>query len=337
MNKVSIETSLQDSSATEGQDFTLAVAPMMEWTDRHCRYFLRCLSKRVWLYTEMIHAHAVIQGHTERLLAYHPDEHPLALQLGGSEPSLLAQAASIGESFGYDEINLNVGCPSPRVSAGRFGACLMAEPALVADCIAAMRAQVSIPVTVKTRIGIDEDDSFEALCRFIEKVAQAGCDSFIIHARKAWLHGLSPKENRTIPPLRYDIVYQLVKTFPQLRFILNGGLTNHDEMTAQLPHVAGLMLGRAAYHDPYILAECDSRYFQDPQPVASRADIVAAMFPYIEQHLSQGGRLAEVTRHMLGLFHGQQHGKIWRRILSEHAHQPGADCQVLALALSAVS
>ena len=321
--------------------------------DRHCRYFLRCISKYVWLYTEMIHAHAIIKGRTERLLAYDPKEHPLALQLGGSEPEALAEAAKIGECFGYDEINLNVGCPSPRVSAGRFGACLMAEPDLVADCIAAMCAVVSVPVTVKTRIGIDEQDSFEALCELIEKVSLAGCQHFIIHARKAWLQGLSPKDNRIIPPLRYDVVYQLTQVFPHLRFILNGGLTTHDDIASVLTKVDGVMLGRAAYHDPYLLAHCDSLYLTDDfndvrfqqrdcigeagsLQAVTRYEIVEAMLPYIEAHLSRGGRLAEVTRHMLGLFHGQQHGKIWRRILSENAHKPGANSEVVRLALSAV-
>lgn len=313
----------------------ISVAPMMEWTDRHCRYFLRTLSKHVWLYTEMIHANAVLHGHTDHLLAYHPAEHPLALQLGGSEPSLLAKASQIAEDFGYDEINLNVGCPSPRVSKGRFGACLMAEPDLVADCIAAMKANVSIPVTLKTRIGIDDNDSFDALCHFIEIVAKAGCDTFIIHARKAWLHGLSPKENRSIPPLRYDVVYELIKHLPKLRFMINGGITTHGEIAHQLEKTHGVMIGRAAYHDPYLLAACDSQFFGDLTVVPTRADIVNHMLPYIEAHLTSGGRLAEVARHMLNLFHGQQHGKIWRRMLSEMMHKPSAGCEVIQQALGA--
>jgi len=312
----------------------IAVAPMMEWTDRHCRYFLRCISQHVWLYTEMIHAHAVIHGDRQRLLAYHPAEHPLALQLGGSDPALLAEAAYIVATLGYDEINLNVGCPSPRVSAGRFGACLMAEPSLVADCVAAMCARVNIPVTVKTRIGIDNQDSFEALSHFIDAVAQAGCQTFIIHARKAWLHGLSPKENRTVPPLRYDVVYQLAQSFPSLRFMLNGGLETETAIAEALTQLPGVMLGRAAYHDPYILAHVDKDYFRATAPIPTREDIIHAMLPYIETHLRADGRLADITRHMLGLFHGQPYGRIWRRVLSENAHMPGADSQCLLQALS---
>lgn len=313
------------------------IAPMMEWTDRHCRYFLRQLSQHCLLYTEMVHANALLHGPVDSLLAYSPEEHPLVLQLGGSDPNTLATAAKIAENLGYDAINLNVGCPSPRVQAGRFGACLMAEPDLVADCVASMQAKVRVPVTVKTRIGIDDRDSQAELEHFIATVAQTGCQTFIIHARKAWLHGLSPKENREIPPLRYDMALALRQAFPHLTLIVNGGITTHEAIFEKLTQFDGVMLGRAAYHDPYVLAECDSRYYQSHLPVPTRHEVVERMLPYIEAQCAQGVRLHQITRHMLGLFHAQQHGRIWRRVLSEEAHAQDAGIAVLMRALSSVS
>jgi tRNA-dihydrouridine synthase A len=313
----------------------ISVAPMMEWTDRHCRYFLRLLSKRVHLYTEMVTTGAIINGKAERLLAFDEAEHPLALQLGGANPADLAASAKVGEKFGYDEINLNVGCPSDRVQGGHFGACLMAEPELVARCVAAMKASVDLPVTVKTRIGIDDKDSYQELAHFIGTVSSAGCNTFIIHARKAWLHGLSPKENRTIPPLRYDVVLQLQKDFPQLRFELNGGITTLDQVEDHLKTLPGVMLGRAAYENPYLLAEVDGRFFGNQVEIPSRAAILEAFKPYVAAELSRGIRLHSMTRHILGLFQGVRGGRIWRRYLSENAGLPGAGLEVLDQALAA--
>lgn len=312
----------------------ISVAPMLDWTDRHCRYFLRLISRHALLYTEMVVAGALLHGARDRLLAYHPAEHPVALQLGGSEPLELAECARIAEAFGYDEVNLNVGCPSERVQTGRFGACLMMEPALVADCVAAMRAKAAIPVTVKTRIGVDERDSYEELCQFIAAVAAAGCEVFIIHARKAWLKGLSPKENREIPPLRYDVAQQLKRDFPRLTVILNGGITTLPAITEQLSQFDGVMIGREAYHNPYLLADIEKTLFQ--QTPLSRPRIVEHMYPYIEEALSQGVRLHQVTRHMLGLFHGLPGARAWRRYLSEHAVREGAGLEVLQAALEKV-
>ena len=307
------------------------VAPMMDWTDRHCRYFHRQLTRRALLYTEMVTADAVIRGDRQRLIGFSAEEHPIALQLGGSCSAKLAEAADIGEAAGYDEINLNVGCPSDRVQEGRFGACLMAEPNLVAECVAAMRARVSIPVTVKCRIGIDDQDEEEDFQRFIETVAAAGCATFIVHARKAWLKGLSPKENREVPPLDYARVYRLKTAKPDLEIIINGGIETLEACDEHLRHVDGVMLGRAAYQNPALLADVDQRYFSTGTPRRCRADALLALIPYARQHVDNGGRLSNITRHLMGLYHGQPRGRIFRRILSEQAISPGADSSSLLL------
>jgi len=308
---------------------------MMEWTDRHCRYFLRQISRHCRLYSEMVTSAALLRGDPERLLGFHPAEHPLALQLGGSDPVELAQAARLGEAYGYDEINLNLGCPSDRVRSGRFGACLMAQPERVADCVAAMSASVAVPVTVKTRIGIDDQDSYEALAAFVERLAGAGCRTFIVHARKAILKGLSPKENRTIPPLRYDVVYRLKNEFPGLAIVLNGGIRHLEEAALHLGHVDGVMVGREAYHNPWVLSRVDARFFADPSEIPDRALIVERMLPYIERELSAGAELKHITRHMLGLFQGVPGARTWRRRLSEHAQRAGAGPEVILDALAA--
>ena len=309
---------------------------MMDWTDRHCRFFLRLLTRRTLLYTEMVTTGAALRGDRERLLAHDPAERPLALQLGGSDPAELAQSARVAAEFGYDEMNLNVGCPSNRVQSGRFGACLMADPALVADCVAAMRAAVDLPVTVKTRIGIDDRDSYEELVEFVGQVAEGGCQIFIVHARKAWLSGLSPKENREIPPLRYEVVYRLKQDFPDLLIVLNGGLTRLDQVAEQLRHVDGAMIGRAAYENPYLLAEVDRRFWGCGRPAASRQDIVRDLLPYVERQLRHGTPLHCITRHLLGLFQGVPGARAWRRYLSENAHRSGAGAAVLEAALRQV-
>jgi tRNA-dihydrouridine synthase A len=309
---------------------------MMEWTDRHCRYFLRQISRHCRLYSEMVTTAALLHDDPERFLAFHPAEHPVALQLGGSNPRELAAAARIGEGYGYDEVNLNLGCPSDRVQTGRFGACLMAEPERVAECVAAMVAAVAVPVTVKTRIGIDDQDAYEGLAAFVERLARAGCRTFIVHARKAILQGLSPKQNRSVPPLRYDYVYRLKSEFTDLEIILNGGITQLEQAAAHLEHVDGVMLGREAYHNPYVLAGVDARFFADTHPVAGRAVIVERMLPYIEQELNAGTALRHIARHMLGLFQGVPGARAWRRHLSEHAHGAGAGIEVIQGALAAV-
>ncbi|MFM2480260.1 tRNA dihydrouridine(20/20a) synthase DusA [Celerinatantimonas sp. YJH-8] len=313
-----------------------SVAPMLDWTDRHCRYFHRLLSDQIQLYTEMVTTGAILQGRGD-YLQYNEAEHPLVLQLGGSDPAALAQCALIAEQRGYDEINLNVGCPSDRVQNGRFGACLMAEAALVADCVKAMQDQVAIPMTVKTRIGIDEQDSYGFLTHFIETVALSGCQHFVVHARKAWLKGLSPKENREIPELNYARVYQLKQDYPHLNISLNGGITELEQIEQHLQHVDGVMLGRAAYHNPYLLASVDSLFFGVKQPIISREDVVLKMVDYVQAHLAEGGRLQQITRHMLGLFQGLPGARGWRRYLSEHAHRPDADVRVLLDALHLVT
>jgi tRNA-dihydrouridine synthase A len=315
--------------------YRVSVAPMMDWTDRHCRFFLRLFSKNIHMYTEMVTTGAILHGKAERLLAYDEAEHPIALQLGGSNPADLAASAKVGERFGYDEINLNVGCPSDRVQEGKFGACLMAEPELVAQCVSAMKESVYLPVTVKTRIGIDDKDSYAELEHFIGTVAAAGCTDFIIHARKAWLQGLSPKENRTKPPLRYEVVRQLKLDFPKLKFELNGGITSLEQMKAHLQEFDGVMLGRAAYENPYILASVDQSFFGSTKDVLSRAEIIEAFKPYVERELKRGVRLHSMTRHILGLFQGVRGGRVWRRYLSENAGQPGAGLEVLESALAA--
>jgi tRNA-dihydrouridine synthase A len=314
----------------------LSVAPMMDRTNRHERYFLRLISRRALLYTEMISVSAVLRGDQARLLGYDPLEHPLALQVGGAEPEALAASARIAEDLGYDEINLNVGCPSGRVQQARFGACLMAEPELVARCVAAMGEAADLPVTVKTRIGIDQRDSYEELAHFVRKVAGAGCRSFAIHARKAWLQGLSPKENREVPPLDYDRVYRLKQDFPDLEIVLNGGVLDLDQTEAHLARVDGVMIGRAAYQDPYVLAEADRRLFGDPGPAPSREEVVRALLPYAERQCAQGVPVKAITRHILGLFNGLSGARLWRRSLSEEAHQPGAGPEVIERALDMV-
>jgi tRNA-dihydrouridine synthase A len=310
----------------------LSVAPMMDWTDRHCRAFHRVLAPDARLYTEMVHAQAVLHGDRDRLLGFDPSEHPLALQLGGSDPALLAEASRIGEQWGYDEVNLNVGCPSDRVQAGRFGACLMKEPAVVADCIAAMVAAVRIPVTVKCRLGVDEQEDYPAFLAFIDTVAATGCRNFIVHARKAWLSGLSPKENRDIPPLRYDWVHRLKQDRPQLTIVLNGGLDTVEASLAQLEHVDGVMLGRTAYHDPYRLHLLDcalSRRTAQP-----REALMRAYLPYVARQLDAGVALKHIARHVLGLFHAQPGGRAFRQILSEGAPRSEAGIELLEKALA---
>lgn len=324
------------SAVSFQQSRRLSVAPMMDWTDRDCRYMLRLISQHSLLYTEMVTTGALIHGDRARFLAHDQREYPLALQLGGSEPDELAQCAKMGEDAGYDEINLNVGCPSDRVQSGRFGACLMAEPALVAEGVAAMQAAVSIPVTVKTRLGIDEYDSYEFLTDFIDKVSAAGCEIFILHARNAWLKGLSPKENRDVPPLNYERVYQIKKDYPHLHVDINGGIHTLDEVSQHLEHVDGVMMGRAVYHNPYLLAEADEKIFGQTQPVLSRHEVIETMLPYIEQRMQQGRPLKSITRHLLGLFQGVPGARRWRRHLSENAHLPGAGIETLQKALTLV-
>ena len=316
--------------------FRLSIAPMMDWTDRHCRFFHRQLTQRSLLYTEMVVADAVIQGARERLLAFSAEEHPVALQLGGSDPRKLAEAARIGEAFGYDEINLNVGCPSDRVQSGTFGACLMKTPELVAECVAAMKRAVKIPVTVKCRIGVDEQDPEVALDALSDRVFVAGVDALWVHARKAWLEGLSPKENRDIPPLDYGRVYRL-KAKNSSQFIgINGGVQSLDEALGHLDHVDGVMLGRAAYHTSGILAGVDAALFGQPEGEFDFAGLIDAMAAYAARHIERGGRLAHVTRHMVGLFHGQPGARRFRQILSTDATRPGAGPEVLHRAFAAV-
>ena len=314
----------------------LSVAPMMDWTDRDCRYLLRLISRECLLYTEMVTTGALIHGDRERFLAHDAFEYPLALQLGGSEPEELAQCARMGEDAGYQEININIGCPSDRVQSGRFGACLMAEPELVAEGVAAMQEVVDIPVTVKTRLGIDDKDSYEFLTDFIDKVSAAGCEIFILHARNAWLKGLSPKENRDVPPLNYERVYQIKKDYPHLHIDINGGIKELDEANDHLQHVDGVMMGRAAYHNPYLLAEADKTIFGKDEPALSRREVIETMLPYIEQRMSEGRPLKSITRHLLGVFQGVPGARRWRRHLSENAHLPGAGIHTLKEALALV-
>ncbi|MGR9051059.1 MAG: tRNA dihydrouridine(20/20a) synthase DusA [Gammaproteobacteria bacterium] len=309
------------------------IAPMLDWTDRHCRYFHRLISHHAFLYTEMLTTGALIHGDREGFLAFDPCEKPVALQLGGSNPSDLAVCAEMAEDYGYDEVNLNVGCPSDRVQNGRFGACLMAEPDLVADCVKAMTRAISVPVTVKCRIGIDERDSYEELSDFIERVADSGCRTFVVHARKAWLSGLSPKQNREIPPLRYDTVVRLKQDFPHLEIILNGGIVSIEQAIELNNVVDGIMVGREAYHNPFFMAAVDAEIFNDRHPVPTRQDIVTAMLPYIREQMALGVRLHSITRHMLGLFHGVNGAGNWRRYLSENVHRSDADENVVIGAL----
>ncbi|MBS0571315.1 MAG: tRNA dihydrouridine(20/20a) synthase DusA [Proteobacteria bacterium] len=307
------------------------VAPMMDWTYTHCRVFHRLLAPHARLYTEMVHAHAVVRGDRVRLLGFDPSEHPVALQLGGHEPAELAAAARTGVDYGYDEINLNVGCPSDRVQSGRFGACLMREPALVADCVAAMRAAVNVPVTVKCRIGVDDQDDYEDLHRFAQTVTGAGLEVLIVHARKAWLHGLSPKENREIPPLDHPRVYRLKQEFPRLTVVINGGIVDAESARTHLHQVDGVMLGRAAYHDPYVLARLEQALFGAPLP--ERETILHAMRSYIDAQLARGEALHHIARHVLGLYLGEPGARAFRRHLSEHMRAAKADFRTLEAAL----
>jgi len=313
--------------------YGLCVAPMMDWTDRHCRYFHRLLSPHARLYTEMVTAPAVLHGDRARLLGFDPAEHPVALQLGGAEPRELAAAARVGADLGYDEVNLNVGCPSDRVQSGRFGACLMREPALVADCIAAMRAAVSIPVTVKCRLGVDEQDEYADLERFVETVRATGCSVFVVHARKAWLEGLSPKENREVPPLNYARVYRLKSEFPELTIVINGGVSSVADVSEHLRHVDGVMLGRTAYHEPYRLAEIEHAIYSTPLP--ERDIVLERMRPYVQAHLARGDRLQHISRHILGLYQGLPGARAYRRLLSECAHRDDASFAVVDAAIAA--
>jgi tRNA-dihydrouridine synthase A len=313
-----------------------SVAPMMDWTDRHCRAFHRTLTRRALLYTEMVTAQAVLRGDRQHLLGFDAAEHPVALQLGGSDPDLLAQAARIGADFGYDEVNLNVGCPSDRVQSGRFGACLMREPELVAECVAAMQAAVAVPVTVKCRIGVDDQDPEQSLYTLVDACAAAGVSQFVVHARKAWLQGLSPKENRDIPPLDYALVRRLKVDRPGLAIMLNGGLASLDQCFAEADGLDGVMLGRAAYHDPGLLGEVDARVFGEALPAVTPEAAVEAYRPYMARQLARGTPLAAISRHMLGLFQGRPGARSWRRIMTVDAVRPGAGLEVLDRALAAL-
>ncbi|HET6630918.1 MAG TPA: tRNA dihydrouridine(20/20a) synthase DusA [Woeseiaceae bacterium] len=315
-------------------DPIVAVAPMMDWTDRHCRYFLRLLDPRARLYTEMLTAEAVVHGNAERLLQFDPAEHPVALQLGGSDPALMAAAARTGARVGYDEININVGCPSDRVQSGAFGACLMDDPGRVAECVRAMREATGVPVTVKMRIGIDDRDSYAFLCDFLEPVVDAGCDTFLVHARKAILAGLSPKENRTVPPLDHERVYRLKREHPHLTIVLNGGISSTADARRHLEQVDGVMIGREAYQNPWFLVELERALCgASIELPRDRQAVVRRMLPYIEAQLAAGTELKHITRHMLGLFAGVPGARRWRRHLSEQAHRPGAGVEVVEAAL----
>jgi len=308
----------------------------MDWTDRHCRYFMRLLSPSAFLYTEMVTANAIHYGDADELLRYDMSEHPIAVQLGGSDPALMAEAAMLAAKVGYDEININVGCPSDRVQSGQFGACLMSNPELVAECVRAMRAEVDVPVTVKNRIGIDDLDSDEFLTRFVDTVAAAGCNKFVVHARIAILGGLSPKQNRSVPPLNYDRVFRLKQSHPELEIVINGGLQSLPQVDEALQHVDGVMIGREAYNHPYFLAELENHLNPDWRP-PDRRDVVDKMIPYIEEQLAQGEKLGRMTRHMLGLFTGQPGARAWRRYLSENAFKENAGAEVVIAAIEAMA
>lgn len=309
---------------------------MMDWSDRHCRYFWRQITRQALLYTEMVTTGALIHGDRQRFLQFNPEEHPLALQLGGSDPADLARCSRWAQDWGYDEVNLNCGCPSDRVQSGQFGASLMADPQRVADCVAAMRAACDLPVTVKHRIGIDHMDSYQAMLDFVLPIAEAGCDTFIVHARKAWLQGLSPKENREIPPLNYPWVYRLKQDCPQLEIIINGGIRSLDECEQHLLQVDGVMIGREAYQNPWCLADADQRLFQQDNPADHRDDVILALLPYAEQQMRGDTKLNHITRHILGLYQGVPGARKFRRHLSEQAYKPDADIQVLREALAQV-
>lgn len=317
-------------------DRRFTLAPMMEWSTSDCRTFWRILTQKAVLYTEMVTTGALLYGDKKRFLDYNACEHPLALQLGGSDPRALAECTKIAEDWGYDEVNLNCGCPSDRVQNGMIGACLMAEPELVAECIANMQAAVKIPVTVKHRIGIDDMDDYEGLVKFVSTIAAAGCNTFIVHARKAWLKGLSPKENREIPPLQYDKVYRLKEEFPQLSIIINGGITTLEQSSNLLQHLDGVMVGREAYSNPYLLARVDQDIYGVERPVITREEVMEIFMGYCEEQLAKGTRLNHLTRHILGLFQGQPGARQFRRVLSEEAHKPGAGLAVLKRALASL-
>jgi tRNA-dihydrouridine synthase A len=321
---------------TTFETYRFSIAPMMDWTDRHCRFFHRIFTRRARLMTEMLTAAAVLHGDRGRLLGYDQAEHPLAVQLGGSEPAALAQAAEICADTGYDEINLNIGCPSERVQSGAFGACLMREPELVADCVAAMKARVTIPVTVKCRLGVDEQDPEDALFRFADRVIAAGADALFVHARKAWLKGLSPKENRNVPELNYALVHALKRAYPHTPIVLNGGLADIAQMKAELAYVDGIMVGRAAYQSPALLLDVDPTFFDEASPVASRGAAIDAFIPYVEARLKEGVPLAAMTRHILGLFNGIPGARAFRRHLATEAVKPGAGVDVLRAAVGFV-
>lgn len=316
--------------------YPVSIAPMMDRTDRHYRYFMRQITKRTLLYTEMVTSQAILHGDRDHLLGFSPEEKPLVLQVGGDDPKLLAACARIAEDYGYDEINLNVGCPSDRVQNGNFGACLMTQPALVADCIAAMMAATRIPVSVKHRIGVDDIDSYEHMAHFVQMVAATGCRRFTVHARKAWLQGLSPKENRDVPPLRYEDVYRLKQEFPHLWIEINGGIKTLKQVQTHLESVDAVMIGRAAYDMPYLFADVDRLFFDEVGAVKTRSHIVHAMLPYVDKWTGQGLKLNSITRHMLMLFHGQPGSRTWRRIITEHACRLGAGSEILRQALKAV-
>ena len=312
------------------------VAPMLDWTDRHCRYFHRLISRHALLYTEMVTTGALIHGDRDRFLKCNSEEQPVALQLGGSKATDLQVCAKMAEDYGYNEVNLNVGCPSERVQNGRFGACLMAEPERVAECVAAMKRSVVIPVTIKSRIGIDDQDSYSELVHFIASIADAGCKTFIIHARKAWLSGLSAKQNREIPPLRYDMIYQIKQDFPELEIILNGGIDSLAQAQHMMKSVDGVMVGRGVYQRPFMLSEVDEIFFQDAAHKKSRVQVILELIPYIQQQLKFGMRLNRISRHILGLFHNQPGAKNWRRYISDNACKPNADENVILTALKFV-
>ncbi|MCF6191285.1 MAG: tRNA dihydrouridine(20/20a) synthase DusA [Cocleimonas sp.] len=313
------------------------VAPMLDWTDRHERYFLRLISKHAVLYTEMITTGALIHGDKERYLQFNKEEHPVALQLGGSDPEAMAICAKMAEDYGYDEVNINVGCPSDRVQNGAFGACLMAEPELVAENVSKMQDAVDIPVTVKNRIAIDEMDEYKCLPNFLESISQAGCKTFIIHARKAWLKGLSPKQNRDVPPLNYELVYQMKRDFPELEIIINGGIKTLAQSEEHLKHIDGVMVGREAYHNPYIMNQVDERLYGDEQDNKTELDVLNQYMEYMQKQMDKGVYLKHMSRHLLGLFIGQPGAKAWRRHISENAYKEGAGIEVIQQAVSYIN
>lgn len=310
---------------------------MLDWTDKHCRYFHRLLSQEAVLYTEMVTTGAILHGDAQRYLQFNEAEHPVALQLGGSEPSAMAECARIAQRYGYDEVNINVGCPSERVQRGAFGACLMAEPELIAECFRVMQGEVDIPVTIKHRIGIDDQEDYAGMQHFVETVANAGCKTFIVHARKAWLKGLSPKENRDIPPLRYELVYQLKEAFPELEIIINGGIKTLDECREHLEQVDGVMVGREAYQNPWMLAQVDALLYGSPVLLERRKQVLPALYAYVEQQIANDVHLNHMSRHLLGLFQGLPGAKKWRRYISENAHKPGSGVEVLQAAADLVT